>query len=50
MRIIDTWRERRRNIETYRQLSGMSDQMLADIGITRQDLAGLRRGHGLPGR
>ena len=41
---FDSIRDRRRNRQTYRQLSRLSDQMLADIGLTRHDLDALRRG------
>nr|WP_314259237.1 DUF1127 domain-containing protein [uncultured Devosia sp.] len=50
MQIIDSWRERRRKQKAYRELSGFSDHILYDIGVTRSDLEALRRGRGLPQR
>lgn len=42
--IIDSWREKRHQRAAYNQLSGLSASLLADIGLTRDDLDDLRRG------
>jgi uncharacterized protein YjiS (DUF1127 family) len=42
--LIDNWREKRNHRAAYRQLSGLSANLLADIGLTHQDLDDLRRG------
>lgn len=36
--ILDVWRAKRRIRKTQRQLYGLSDQMLFDIGLTRADI------------
>ena len=42
--IIDSWREKRHQRAAFNQLSGLSASLLADIGLTREDLEDLRRG------
>ena len=37
--ILDSWRQRRRIIGTRRHLNGLSDHILADIGLSRADIA-----------
>ena len=37
--IFDTWRQQRRIARTRRHLQGLSDHLLADIGLTRTDIA-----------
>jgi uncharacterized protein YjiS (DUF1127 family) len=44
---FEAWREKRRNRTAYRQLSQLSDKILFDIGLSRDDLDGLRRGRGV---
>ena len=41
--VLDTWRARRLIRKTHQQLNGLSDQMLADIGLTRSDIASIGR-------
>lgn len=36
--LLETWREKRLISKTHRQLYELSDQMLADIGLTRADI------------
>ena len=36
--ILDTWRDRRAARKTQQQLHQLSDAILADIGLTRQDI------------
>ncbi|MBD8064772.1 DUF1127 domain-containing protein [Devosia sp. PTR5] len=36
--VFDAWRERRAIRKTHQQLHGLSDQILADIGLTRADI------------
>lgn len=50
MRMIDTWIEKRRNRAAFRELNGLGDHILRDIGVSRDDLYSLRRGRGLPER
>jgi uncharacterized protein YjiS (DUF1127 family) len=45
--IFDTWRARRRLQKTHRQLHGLSDHTLSDIGLTRDSIALVGR-NGLP--
>lgn len=47
--LLDTWRQQRRIAKTQRQLSGLSDHILADIGLTRADIASVGP-DGLPRR
>ncbi|SMQ72903.1 protein of unknown function [Devosia lucknowensis] len=47
--ILDTWRKQRRINKTRRQLNGLSDHMLSDIGISRSDIASYGR-VGMSGR
>lgn len=42
--VFNSWREKRHQRATYRQLSGLGPNLLADIGVTREDLDDLRRG------
>jgi uncharacterized protein YjiS (DUF1127 family) len=42
-RLIATWVERRRIARTVDQLQGLSDRMLADIGLARCDIARVAR-------
>jgi uncharacterized protein YjiS (DUF1127 family) len=42
---LDAWREKRRYHHAYRQLSRLNDQLLSDVGLTRDDLETLRKGH-----
>lgn len=47
--LLDTWRQQRRIANTRRHLNGLSNHILADIGLTRADIAsgdlqGLARG------
>ncbi len=44
LRVLDAWREKRHQRAAYHQLSGLSANLLADIGLTRDDLEDLRRG------
>jgi uncharacterized protein YjiS (DUF1127 family) len=44
LKVFDTWREKRNQRAAYRQLSGLGANLLADIGLTRDDLEDLRRG------
>lgn len=37
--LLDTWRQKRRIANTRRHLSGLSNHILADIGLTRADIA-----------
>jgi uncharacterized protein YjiS (DUF1127 family) len=37
--ILDTWREKRAMRHTHQQLHQLSDRTLADIGLTRADIA-----------
>jgi uncharacterized protein YjiS (DUF1127 family) len=37
--LLDTWRQQRRIANTRRHLNGLSDHILADIGLTRSDIA-----------
>lgn len=39
MNLFDTWRERRTIRRTHRQLNQLSDKILADIGLSRTDIA-----------
>lgn len=49
MNLLETWRERRRIHQTRRQLYALSDQILTDIGLTRDEIS--RVGHeGMPHR
>ncbi|WEK06561.1 MAG: DUF1127 domain-containing protein [Candidatus Devosia phytovorans] len=36
--ILDTWREKRRIAHARRQLHGLSDHILHDIGLTRASI------------
>ncbi|HEV7346222.1 MAG TPA: DUF1127 domain-containing protein [Devosia sp.] len=47
--LFDVWREQRLIRKTQRQLHGLSDQILNDIGLTRDDIAQIGR-NGLPRR
>lgn len=42
-RAIDRIRGHFRHVQTVNRLSGLSDHMLRDIGLTRSDIAALRR-------
>lgn len=44
MRRLEEWREKRRNQESYIQLCGLSAYLLADIGISPDEMDRLRRG------
>ena len=44
MRMIDQWRERRRNRQAYEKLNGLGERLLADVGIDQTELNNLRRG------
>lgn len=37
--LLDTWRQQRRIADTRRQLNDLSDHILADIGLTRGNIA-----------
>mgnify|MGYP001278395040 CR=1 FL=1 len=41
LNIIDNWRARRSIRKTHQQLYRLSDQILADIGLTRADIASI---------
>ena len=47
--VFDAWRTRRLVRKTQAQLNGLSDQILADIGISRDDIASMSR-NGMPQR
>ena len=47
--IFDTWRKHRRISQTKRQVHGLSDSILNDIGLSRADIALVGR-HDLPQR
>lgn len=36
--LLETWREKRLIRKTHQQLYGLSDRILADIGLTRADI------------
>ena len=38
LNVFDTWRRNRRAHQTRVQLAGLSDHLLADIGLTRGDI------------
>jgi uncharacterized protein YjiS (DUF1127 family) len=42
-RLVASWVERRRMARTVHQLQGLSDRMLADIGLARCDIARVAR-------
>ncbi|GHA21478.1 hypothetical protein GCM10007989_16020 [Devosia pacifica] len=46
---FDTWREKRHIRMTQQQLYGLSDRLLDDIGLTRDEIARVGR-NGLPRR
>jgi uncharacterized protein YjiS (DUF1127 family) len=37
--LLETWRQQRRIAITHRHLNGLSDHILADIGLTRANIA-----------
>lgn len=49
MNIFSRMRRRAQNRRVYSDLMKMDDHMLADMGVTRQDLTNLMTGRGLPG-
>jgi uncharacterized protein YjiS (DUF1127 family) len=50
MRVIDQWRENRRNRAAYKAPNSLGERLLADIGIDQTDLNNLRRGRSHNGR
>lgn len=46
LNVLDTWRQRRALRKTHQRLYQLSDQILADIGLTRADIASI----GMDGR
>jgi uncharacterized protein YjiS (DUF1127 family) len=50
MRAIDHWLESRRNRAAFKQLSGLGERLLADMGIGEAELNNLRRGRNYRGR
>ena len=44
LRVLDSWREKRHQRATYHQLSSLDPNLLADIGVTPEDMEAMRRG------
>lgn len=50
MRMIDQWRESRRNRAAYKALNSLGERLLADIGVDQTELNNLRRGRSFNAR